>query len=103
MIAKRKIAIFVVGLVCFGAGFTSGSLAAAEGDGAAVRAQTSDRPARTSQFPPEAASPPPQGKTRGQPAKEEKTTAPSKSEALKPFEPTEKVKADQALDFPADI
>jgi hypothetical protein len=55
------------------------------------------------QLPPEAASPLPQGKTRGEPAKAEQPAAAPKSEPLKPFEPTEKVKADQALDFPADI
>jgi hypothetical protein len=98
-----KIAITVLCLVYFGAEFRTGSLAAAEGDRAGYRAQTSDGPARTGQRPPEAASPLPQGKTRGEPAKEEQPAAPSKSEPLKPFEPTEKVKADQAIDFPADI
>jgi hypothetical protein len=98
-----KIAIFVLCLVYFGAGFGSGGLGAAEGDRAGYRAQTSDGPARTGQRTPEAASPLPQGKTRAEPAKDEKPVAPSKSEPLKPFEPTEKVKADQALDFPADI
>jgi hypothetical protein len=98
-----KIAITVLCLVYFGAALRTGSLAAAEGMRAGYRAQTSDGPARTGQRPPEAASPLPQGKTRGEPAKEEKPAAPSKSEPLKPFEPTEKVKADQALDFPADI
>jgi len=98
-----KIAIAVLCLVYFGAGFRTDSLAAAEGDRASHLAQASEGPARTGQRPPEAASPLPQGKTRGEPAKEEKPAAPSKSEPLKPFEPTEKVKADQALDFPADI
>lgn len=98
-----KIAITVLCLVYFGAEFRTGSLAAAEGDRASYLAQTSDGPARTGQRPPEAASPLPQGKTRGEPAKEEKPATPSKSEPLKPFEPTEKVKADQAIDFPADI
>ena len=98
-----KIASFILCLVYFGAGFEAGSLAAAEGDRAGYRAQASDGPARKGQRPPEAASPLPQGKTRAEPAKDEKPAAPSKSESLKPFEPTEKVKADQALDFPADI
>jgi len=98
-----KIAITLLCLVVFGAGFGAGSLAAAEGDRGGYLAQTSGGPARTGQRPPESASPLPQGKTRGEPAKEEKPAAPSKSEPLKPFEPTEKVKADQALEFPADI
>jgi len=97
------IAITFLGLVYFGAEFGAGSLAAAESGRASYLAQTSDGPARTGQRPPEAASPLPQGKIRGEPAKEERSAAPSKSEPLKPFEPTEKVKADQALDFPADI
>jgi hypothetical protein len=99
----EKIAIPFLCLVCFGAAFRTGSLAAAEGDRASYLAQTSDGPARTGQRSPEAASPLPQGKTRAEPAKDEKPPAPSKSESSKPSEPTEKVKADQALDFPADI
>ena len=98
-----KIVITIICLVYFGMEFRTGSLAAAWGDRAGYLAQTSDGPARTGQRPPEAASPLPQGKIRGEPAKEERSAAPSKSEPLKPFEPTEKVKADQALDFPADI
>jgi hypothetical protein len=98
-----KIAIAFLSLVYFGAGFRTGSLAAAEGDRARFLAQTSDGSVRTGPRSPEAASPLPQGKTRAEPAKDEKPAAVSKSESLKPSEPTEKVKADQALDFPADI
>jgi hypothetical protein len=103
MIQKSKVAIFVLCLVYFGAGFRSGLLVAAEDDRAGYRAQTSDVPARTGQRTPEAGAPLPQGKTRGEPTKEEMPAAAPKHEPLKPFEPTEKVKADQALDFPADI
>jgi hypothetical protein len=98
-----KIAIGVLCLVYFGAGFKSGRLAAAEADRAGDLAQATERPARTEQLPPEAASPLPQGKPRNDPAKAEQPAAAPKSEPLKPFVPTEKVKADQALDFPADI
>jgi hypothetical protein len=44
-----------------------------------------------------------QQKTQDKKIKEQQPAAPSKSPPLKPFEPTEKVKADQAIDFPADI
>ena len=98
-----KIAITLLCLAYGGAQVGGGSLASAEDDRAGYLAQTSDGPARTGQRLPEAASPLPQGKTRAEPAKDEKPAATSKSEPLKPFEPTEKVKADQALDFPADI
>jgi hypothetical protein len=98
-----KIVIFVLCLVYFGAGLRADVATAAEAGRDSYFAQTSGGPARTGQRPPEAAQPPPQGKSQGEPAKEEKPAAPSKSEPLKPFEPTEKVKADQALDFPADI
>jgi hypothetical protein len=98
-----QIAIYVLCLVYFGAGFGAGGLAAAAGGRESYRAQTSDGPARTERFPPKAASPLPQGKTRGEPANAEQPAAAPKSEPLKPFEPTEKVKADQTLDFPADI
>jgi hypothetical protein len=98
-----KIAIGVLCLVYFGAGFKSCGLSAAEADRAGDLAQASERPAPKEQLPPEAASPLPQGKPRGEPAKAEPPAAAPKSEASKPFEPTEKVKADQALDFPADI
>jgi hypothetical protein len=98
-----KIAISVLCLVCFGPEFRPDSLAAANGDRASYLAQTSDGPARPAQRPPEAAAPLPKEKTRGEPAKADKPAAPSKSEPPKPFEPTEKVKADQAIDFPADI
>jgi hypothetical protein len=37
------------------------------------------------------------------PSNDDKTAGGAKVESPKPFEPSEKVKADQALDFPADI
>jgi hypothetical protein len=104
---KRKmignIAITLLCLVYFGAGSRGSGSADAEGFQASCLAQSSDGPARTGQRPPNSAPPLPRAKTRGEPAKEETPAAPSKSEPLKPFEPTEKVKADQALEFPADI
>jgi hypothetical protein len=98
-----KIAITLLCLVVLGAGFGAGRLAAAEGDRGGYLAQTSGGPARTGQPAPDSASPLPQGKTRAEPVKEEKPAAPAKGDPLKSFEPTEKVRADQALDFPADI
>jgi hypothetical protein len=103
MIGKIKIAVFVIGLACFEAGFTRGGPAAEEGGQAGYQVQAADGPARAGQRPPEAASPPSQDKTGRKTEKEEKPAAPSKSGPLKPFVPTEKVRADQALDFPADI
>jgi hypothetical protein len=103
MIWTIKIAVTVLCLVYFGAEFGTGSLRAAEGDRTSYRAQASEGSARAGQRSPEAVSILPQGKTRPEPAKDEKPAAPSKSDPVKPFEPTEKVKADQALDFPADI
>jgi hypothetical protein len=98
-----KIVIAVICLVYFGGEFGTASLTADERDGASYRAQASDGTAGTSQRPPQAASPPTGGRTRSEPAKEEKPAEAPKREPLKPFEPTEKIKADQALDFPADI
>ncbi len=98
-----KIVITVLCLVYFGAGLRADVATAAEAGRASYLAQTSGGPARTSQHPPEAAPPPSQGKTPGEPAKEEKPAPPPKGDPLKPFAPSEKVKADQAIDFPADI
>jgi len=98
-----KIAITLLCLVVLGAGFGAGRLSAAEGDCAGYLAQTSSGPTRAGQPAPDSVSPLPQGKTRAEPAKEEKPAAPAKGDPLKSFEPTEKVRADQALDFPADI
>jgi hypothetical protein len=100
---KIKIFIFIICWVGFGAGFTTGSLGAEEGDGAGNRLQAGDGPVGPGQSPPEAAAPFLQDETRRKPDKKEQPAAPLKSGPLKPFEPTEKVRADQALDFPADI
>lgn len=98
-----KIAITVLCLACFGAALRADISPAAEGDRASDWAQTSGSPARTGQQPPEASPPPSQGKAQGDKTQEEKPAAPLKGDPLKPFEPAEKVKADQAIDFPADI
>jgi len=94
----RKIAIFVL---CFAYG--GPGLVAAEGARAGYLAQTLGAPARTAQPAPESTPPLPREKTRAEPEKEEKPAGPAKGDPLKSFEPTEKVRADQALDFPADI
>jgi len=98
-----RIAIIVVYILCFGAGLSTDSLAAGKGDLVNYLAQTSDDPARAGQGPPQTSPPPSQGKAQGDKTQEEKPAAAPKGDLLKPFEPTEKVKADQAIDFPADI
>jgi len=98
-----KIAIFVL-CFAYGGPLAGGpGLVAAEGVRAGYLVQTSGVPARTGQPAPESAPPLPQGKTRAEPVKEEQPAGPAKKDPLKAFEPTEKVRADQALDFPADI
>lgn len=98
-----KIAIAVLCIVCFGAGLRNDIAGAAGGDSSGYRAQTSGSPPRTGQRPPETSPPPSQGKPQGDKAQEDRPAAPPKGDPLKPFEPAEKVKADQAIDFPADI
>ena len=58
---------------------------------------------RAGQRPLETTPPPSQGQAQGDKTQEERSAAPPKGDPLKPFEPAEKVKADQAIDFPADI
>ena len=98
-----KIAIAILCIVCFGAGFMPDGGAAADGLQWTYLAQKAGSPPRTGQAPPEASPPPSPGKTQGDKPREEKPATPLKGDPLKPFEPAEKVKADQAIDFPADI
>lgn len=98
-----KIAIIALYTLWCGAGLRADSLSAAQGDGANYLVQTSGGPTRTGQRSEEASPPPSQGKAQTDKAQEEKPAASPKGDPLKPFEPTEKVKADQAIDFPADI
>jgi hypothetical protein len=98
-----KIAIIIVYIFCFGVGLRTDISGAAEGDPSGYRAQTSGSPPRAGQRPPETSTPPSQGKAQGDNVQEERPAAPLKGDPLKPFEPAEKVKADQAIDFPADI
>jgi hypothetical protein len=98
-----KIAITVLSLLYFGAGLQADVAPAAEAGPASDSVQTFGGPIRTGQHPPEAAPPPPQGKTQNGPDRKEKPAAAPKEDPLKSFEPSEKVKADQAIDFPADI
>jgi hypothetical protein len=97
------IAITLLCLICFEAPFGIDSLAAADGDPVSYLAQTAGSPEKADQRPPESAPPPSRGKASNETGREQPPPAPSKSEPLKPFDPTEKVKADQAIDFPADI
>jgi hypothetical protein len=98
-----KIAITVLCLAYFGAGFMTDVRAAADELQGAYLAQKAGSPPRTGQAPPEASPLPSPGKAQGDKPREEKPEAPPKGDPLKPFEPAEKVKADQAIDFPADI
>jgi hypothetical protein len=98
-----KIIIAVLWVLCFGAGLRTDISTAAQGDRGNYLAQTSGGPARTGQRPLETSPPPAPGKAQGDKAQEERSAAPPKGDPLKPFEPAEKVKADQAIDFPADI
>jgi hypothetical protein len=98
-----KIIIAVLWVLCFGAGLRTDIATAGEGDRASYWAQTSGDPARAGQRPSETSPPPSPGKAQGDKAQEERPAAPLKGDPLKPFEPAEKVKADQAIDFPADI
>ncbi|MGE5256547.1 MAG: hypothetical protein ACM3KE_07735 [Hyphomicrobiales bacterium] len=79
-------------------------ISTAAGDPAGVYiAQETTSPPQTGQFPPEAVGAPARGKAQPDKGGEERPAPPPKGDPLKPFEPTEKVKADQAIDFPADI
>ena len=98
-----KIIIAVLWVLCCGAGLRTDISIAAQGDRVHYLAQTSGSPARPGQRPPEASPPPAPGKSHGDKDLEERPAAPPKGDPLKPFEPAEKVKADQAIDFPADI
>lgn len=98
-----KIAITVLCLAYFGAGFMTDVRDAAYELQGSYLAQKAGSPPRTGQAPPEASPPPSPGKTQSNKDREEKPAAPLKGDPLKPFEPAEKVKADQAIDFPADI
>ena len=98
-----KIAITVLCFACFGAAFKTDITAAGQGDRVNYLAQTSGSPPRAGQRPLETIPPPSPGQAQGDKTQEEKPAAPPKGDTLKPFEPSEKVKADQAIDFPADI
>ncbi len=98
-----KIAITILCIACFGAGFMTDSGDAADGPRGSYLAQKAGSPPRAGQAPSEASPPPAPGKAHGDKAQEERPAAPLKGDPLKPFEPAEKVKADQAIDFPADI
>ena len=99
-----KILITLIWIGCLiGAGLNADSLSAADGFDGIYLSQKAASPPRTGQPSSEAGAPSTQEKTQDEKAKEPKPAAPSKKEPVKPFEPTEKVKADQAIDFPADI
>jgi hypothetical protein len=100
----RKIVITIIWIAwLLDAGFiTDSAMAASDVDGVYL-AQKAAAPQRTSPPSSEAGTPSFQEKAQEEKGKEQKPAAPLKSSPPKPFEPTEKVKADQAIDFPADI
>jgi hypothetical protein len=99
-----KIAISALCLMCIRAEFRTDVCAAASGPQKAYLAQTAGGVSpRAGQASPETSPPPSQEKTQGGPSREEGPAAPPKGDPLKPFVPGENVKADQAIDFPADI
>jgi len=98
-----KIAVTILCIVCLEAGFMTDVCAAADGPRGAYLAQKAGSPPRTGQAPADASPVPSPGKPQGDKAQDERPAAPPKGDPLKPFEPAEKVKADQAIDFPADI
>ena len=99
---KRRAASFwIVWLIA--AGLSADIVVAASDLDGVYLAQKAAGPQRTGQASSEAVAPSTQEKAPDEKAKEPKPAAPSKKEPVKPFEPTEKVKADQAIDFPADI
>jgi hypothetical protein len=102
MIGKISIVVFWFAWL-IGAGLSADILAAAEGLDRVYLSQKAAGPQRTNPPSSEAAAPATQEKAQDEKAKEQKPAAPAKKESPRPFEPTEKVKADQAIDFPADI
>ena len=99
---KRRAASFwIVWLIA--AGLSADIVVAASDLDGVYLSQKAAGPPRTGQPSSEAVAPSTQEKAPDEKAKEPKPAAPPKKEPVKPFEPTEKVKADQAIDFPADI
>jgi hypothetical protein len=98
-----RIAVIALYVLCCGAELRADRLSADQGDRPGYLAQASGGPPRTGQRPEDASSPSSQGKAQSDQPQKEKPAAPLKADPLKPFEPTEKVKADQAIEFPADI
>jgi hypothetical protein len=66
-------------------------------------AQQAGRSAPENQAAPQFAAPPPANKTPADSDRQARPAEAEKREPPKAFEPTEKVKADQAIDFPSDI
>ena len=99
-----KLMTIVLGMAWLGTTATIDISTAAGGPAGVYLAQETASPPRTGQSsPPGAAGALPRGKDQPDKSREERPAAPPKGDPLKPFEPTEKVKADQAIDFPADI
>lgn len=97
------IAIALLCLICFESAFKTDGFASPKSGRVNYVAQTTAGPEKAGRRPPEAAPPPIPGKAPGPTDPEQPPAAPSGSGPLKPFDPTEKVTADQAIDLPADI
>ena len=99
-----RLLVIVLGITWLGTAPTIDISTAAGGPAGVYLAQETASPPRTGQSSPAgAAGAPARGKDQPDKSREEKPATPPKGDPLKPFEPTEKVKADQAIDFPADI
>jgi hypothetical protein len=98
-----KLMISVLGIAWLGSAAAIDFSTADSNHAGVYLAQETGTPPRPGQPQPEASGSPARGKAQPDKSREEKPAAPAKGDPLKPFEPTEKVKADQAIDFPADI
>jgi hypothetical protein len=98
-----KLIMIVLGIARLGLTAAIDISTAADSHAGVYLVQETASPLRTDQPPPESAGSPAPGKAQPDKSREERPAPAPKGDPLKPFEPTEKVKADQAIDFPADI
>ncbi len=100
----RVVVVVVIGCLLVGPLIRTEAVAAEREERGIVFAQPAGAPSRTETQPPGAAPVVPTPADReGTKPPAAPAPAPAKPKSVPPFEPTEKVKADQAIDFPADI
>ncbi len=97
----RVVVVVVIGFLLVGPLIRTEAVAAEREELGIVFAQRAGAPSRTETQPPGAAPVPTPADREG--TKPPAAPVPAKPKSVPPFEPTEKVKADQAIDFPADI